>query len=159
MRTGLETPERTHYMLRGLIRGFESFNQVRIARTVRVSSGVPSTSYPCAGGVQYNLIWAKSEDIKGDWCEPRGHATHNEERDLIPESQKKGLIGVWHNGNLSQGTNTIGRGRMTQRSQLIFDKWDSVRSRTEECKNHSHTNWKVQNQFHQKAAEIRVTWV
>ena len=29
--------------------------------------------------------------------------------------------------------------RMTPRSQLIFDKLDSVRSRTEECKNHSHT--------------------
>jgi hypothetical protein len=29
--------------------------------------------------------------------------------------------------------------RMTPRSQLIFDKSDSVRSRTEEYKNHSHT--------------------
>jgi hypothetical protein len=28
---------------------------------------------------------------------------------------------------------------MTPRSQLIFDKLDSVRSRTEERKNHSHT--------------------
>jgi hypothetical protein len=28
---------------------------------------------------------------------------------------------------------------MTPRSQLIFDKSDSVRSRTEEGKNHSHT--------------------
>jgi hypothetical protein len=28
---------------------------------------------------------------------------------------------------------------MTPRSQLIFDKSDSVRSKTEECKNHSHT--------------------
>jgi hypothetical protein len=28
---------------------------------------------------------------------------------------------------------------MTPRSQLIFDKSDLVRSRTEECKNHSHT--------------------
>ena len=50
-----------------------------------------------------------------------------------------GLIGVRHNGNLPQGTNTIGMSRMTPRSQLIFDKSDSVRSRTEECKNHSHT--------------------
>ena len=40
---------------------------------------------------------------------------------------------------LSQGTNTIGMSRITPRSQLIFDKSDSVRSRTEECKNHSHT--------------------
>jgi hypothetical protein len=29
--------------------------------------------------------------------------------------------------------------RMTPQNQLIFDKSDSVRSRTEECKNHSHT--------------------
>jgi co-chaperonin GroES (HSP10) len=29
--------------------------------------------------------------------------------------------------------------RMTQQSQLIFDKSDSVCSRTEEYKNHSHT--------------------
>jgi len=29
--------------------------------------------------------------------------------------------------------------RMTPRSQLIFDKSNLVRSRTEECKNHSHT--------------------
>jgi hypothetical protein len=28
---------------------------------------------------------------------------------------------------------------MTPRSQLIFDKSDSVHSRIEECKNHSHT--------------------
>jgi hypothetical protein len=29
--------------------------------------------------------------------------------------------------------------RMTPRSQLIFDKSNLIRSRTEECKNHSHT--------------------
>jgi hypothetical protein len=29
--------------------------------------------------------------------------------------------------------------RMTSRSHLTFDKSDSVRSRTKECKNHSHT--------------------
>jgi hypothetical protein len=28
--------------------------------------------------------------------------------------------------------------RMTPRSQLIFNKSDSIRSRTKECKNHSH---------------------
>jgi hypothetical protein len=44
------------------------------------------------------------------------------------------MIGVWHNGNLPQGTNTIGMSR-----QLIFNKLDLVRSRTEECKNNSHT--------------------
>ena len=49
------------------------------------------------------------------------------------------LIGVWHNENLPQGTNTIGMSRMTPRNQLIFDKSDSVRSRIEECNNHSHT--------------------
>jgi hypothetical protein len=39
----------------------------------------------------------------------------------------------------AQGTNTIGLIRMMPRRQLIFDKSDSVRSRTEEWKNHSHT--------------------
>jgi len=38
--------------------GFERFNQVIIERSIRVSRGVPTTSYPCARGVQYNLIWA-----------------------------------------------------------------------------------------------------
>jgi hypothetical protein len=52
---------------------------------------------------------------------------------------KIGLIGVWHNRNLPQGTNTIGMSRMTPRTQLIFYKSDSIRSRTEECKNHFHT--------------------
>jgi hypothetical protein len=47
------------------------------------------------------------------------------------------LIGMWHNGNLPQDTNTIGLSRMMPRSQLIFNKSDSVRSRTEEYKNHS----------------------
>ena len=37
---------------------FEGFNQVRIERSIRVSRGDPSTSYPCASGVQDNLIWA-----------------------------------------------------------------------------------------------------
>ena len=68
----------------------------------------------------------------------RGHATQNQDRDLILEAEID-LIEVWHNGNLLQGTNTIGMSRMTPRSQIIFDKSDLVRSRTEECKNHSHT--------------------
>ena len=38
--------------------GFEGFHQVRIERSIGVSRGDPSTSYPCARGVQYNLIWA-----------------------------------------------------------------------------------------------------
>jgi hypothetical protein len=37
MRTGPETPARTHYMFRGLICGFEGFTQVMIARTIEVS--------------------------------------------------------------------------------------------------------------------------
>ena len=78
---------------------------------------------------------------QGLWCKPRDHVvtqltTNNE---IWSRKAEIGLIGVWHNGNLPQGTSTIGRSRMTPRSQLIFDKSDSVRSRTEECKNHSHT--------------------
>jgi len=49
-----------------------------------------------------------------------------------------GLIGVWHNGNPPQGTNTIGISRMMPQNQLIFDKWDSVHSRTKKYNNHSH---------------------
>ena len=40
---------------------------------------------------------------------------------------------------MPHGTNTIGMSRMTPRSQLIFDKLDSVPSKTKEYKNHSHT--------------------
>ena len=107
MQTSPKTTVRTHYMFRGLIRGFEGFTQVIIARTIRcgpaqkhqqgpitcskwsndavkdkgiergnecigfegfnqdkiartigVSRGDPSTSYPCAREVQYNIIWA-----------------------------------------------------------------------------------------------------
>jgi hypothetical protein len=39
-------------------------------------------------------------------CEPRdhvGHATHNQDWEA-----EIGLIGVWHNGNHPQGTNTTG---------------------------------------------------
>jgi len=80
--------------------------------------------------------------IKQDnWCEPRDHVVTQPTIKIEFWSRKAeiGLIGVWHNGNLPQGTNTIGLSRMTPRSQLIFDKSDSVCSRTEECKNHSHT--------------------
>jgi len=38
--------------------GFECFNQARIERSIRVSRGDLGTSYPCARGVQHNLIWA-----------------------------------------------------------------------------------------------------
>lgn len=40
MRIGLETPTRTYYIFRGLIRGFEGVNQVRIIKTIKVSRGV-----------------------------------------------------------------------------------------------------------------------
>ena len=50
------------------------------------------------------------------------------------------VVFLWFtNGNLPQSTNAIGLSKMTPRSQLIFDKSDSVRSRIEECKNHCHT--------------------
>jgi hypothetical protein len=75
------------------------------------------------------------------WCEPRDHVVTQPTIKIEIWSWKAeiGLIGVWHNGYLPQGTNTIGLSRMMPRNQLIFDKSDSVRSRTEECKNHSHT--------------------
>jgi hypothetical protein len=86
------------------------------------------------------LYWVKSfHDLW--WCEPRDPVVTQPTIKIEIWSRKTeiDLIGVWHNGNLPQGTNTIGLRRMTPRSQLIFDKSDSVRSRTEECKNHSHT--------------------
>ena len=43
MQTSPETPTRTHYMFKGLIRGFEGFNQVRIARTIGISRRDPNT--------------------------------------------------------------------------------------------------------------------
>jgi hypothetical protein len=81
----------------------------------------------------FNDLW--SECI---WWEPRDHVV-TQPTIKIEIWSEIGLIGVWHNGNLPQGTNTIGLSRMTPRSQLIFNKSDSVCSRTEECKNHSHT--------------------
>ena len=58
MQTNPKTSARTHDMFRGLIHGFEGFNQVRIARIIEVSRGDLSTSYLCAREVQYNFIWA-----------------------------------------------------------------------------------------------------
>jgi len=86
---------------------------------------------------RYDLISEPSSDT--NWCEPRdhvrGHATHNQDWQRSRKAEA-GLIGVRHNGNLFQGTNTIktdphptntnSRTRsiigMTPRSQLIFDK-------------------------------------
>ena len=65
MRINLETPTRTNYMSRGLIRGFDDFNHIRIARTIGVSKEDLDTSYPYAGGVRYNLIWVMKEKKKG----------------------------------------------------------------------------------------------
>ena len=93
-------------------------------------------------------FWAKTSYVMGfcnefeydKWCEPRDHVvTTTIKIEIWSRKAEIGLIGVWHNGNLPQGTNTIGLSRMTPRSQLIFDKSDSVRSRIEECKNHFHT--------------------
>ena len=92
----------------------------------------------------YDLVSEYSSDT--NWCEPRDHVVTQPTIKIEIWSRKAeiGLIGVWHNGNLPQGTNTIGLSSMMPRSQLIFDKLDSVRLRTEECKNHSHTfNWKI----------------
>ena len=95
------------------------------------------------------------EEIGDDivWCKPRDHMVTQPTIKIEIWSQKAeiGLIGVWHNGNQPQGTNTIGLSfRMTPRSQLIFDKSNSVRSRTEECKNHSHVKTeKFRSNYHQ----------
>jgi hypothetical protein len=37
---------------------FEGFNQIRFEGSIEVSREGPNTSYPCARGVQSNLIWA-----------------------------------------------------------------------------------------------------
>jgi hypothetical protein len=50
-----------------------------------------------------------------NWCEPRDHVVTQSTIKIEIWSRKTeiGLIGVWHNGNLPQGTNTIGLSRMT----------------------------------------------
>jgi len=92
-----------------------------------------------------------------NWYEPRDHVVTQPtiKIEIWFRKSEIGLIGAWHNGNMPHGTNTIGLSRMTPRSQLIFDKLDSVRSRTEECKNHSHTlKLKTSEVIIIKAAEI-----
>jgi hypothetical protein len=56
------------------------------------------------------------------WCEPHDHVVMQPTIKIEIWSRKVeiGLIGVWHNRNLPQGTNTIGWSRMTSWSQLIF---------------------------------------
>jgi len=87
----------------------------------------------------YDLVSEPNADT--NWCEPRDHVVMQPTIKIEIWSRKAeiDLIGVWHNGNLPQDTNTIGLSRMRPRSQLIFHKSDSVRLRTQEYKNHSHT--------------------
>ena len=70
----------------------------------------------------YDLVWEPSSDI--NWCKPRDYVVTQPTIKIEIWSRKAeiGLIGVWHNGNLPQGINTIGLSRMTPWSQLIFDK-------------------------------------
>ena len=53
-----------------------------------------------------------------DWCEPRDHVVTQPTIKIEIWSRKAeiGLIWVWHNENLPQGTNTFGMSRMTPRS-------------------------------------------
>ena len=67
-----------------------------------------------------------------------GHATHNQDWDLISESWNrfdKSDIMV----TCSNAPTLLEWSRMTSWSQLIYDKSDSIHLRTEECKNHSYT--------------------
>jgi hypothetical protein len=73
--------------------------------------------------------------------------------EIWSQKAKIGLIGVWHNGNQPQGTTTIRMSRMTPQSHLIFDKSDSVCSRTEECNNHSHVKT-----FQLEVILMRTSW-
>jgi hypothetical protein len=75
------------------------------------------------------------------WCELRDHVVTQPtiKIEIWFWKAEIGLIGVWHNRNLLQGITLLEWSRMMPQSQLIFDKSDSVRSRTEECKIHSHT--------------------
>jgi len=87
----------------------------------------------------YDLVSEPSSNTK--WCEPRDHMVMQPTIKIKIWSRKTkiGLIGVWHNGTCPKAPTLLGWSRMMPQSQLIFDMSDSVRSRTEECKNHSHT--------------------
>jgi hypothetical protein len=56
----------------------------------------------------YDLVSEPSSDT--NWCDPRDHVVRQPTIKIEIWSQKAeiGLIGVWHNGNLQQGTKTIG---------------------------------------------------
>jgi hypothetical protein len=87
----------------------------------------------------YGLDSEPGSDTK--WCEPRDHVVTQPTIKIKMWSRKTkiDLIGVWHNETCLKTPTLLGWSRMTPQSQLIFDMSDSVRSRTEECKNHSHT--------------------
>jgi hypothetical protein len=91
----------------------------------------------------YDLVLEPSSDT--NWCEPRnhGHATHNQDWNLILESRNRSNRSV------------------TPWSHLIFDKSDSIRSRTEECKkNHLHVKTeKFRSNNHQRLLKFWLPWV
>jgi hypothetical protein len=83
-----------------------------------------------------SALYASYFFTESKWCKPHDHVVTQPtiKIEIWSWEAEIAMIGVWHNGNLPQGTNTIGISR-----QLIFNKSDLVRSRTEECKNNSHT--------------------
>jgi hypothetical protein len=64
------------------------------------------------------------------WCESRDHVVTQPtiKIEIWSREAELSLIGVWHNGKVSQGTNIIGMSRMTPRNQLIFNKSNSVKT-------------------------------
>jgi len=70
----------------------------------------------------YDLVSEPSSDT--NWYEPHDHVVTQLtiKIEIWSWKAKIGLIEVWHNVNLPQGTNTIGLSRMMSWSQLIFDK-------------------------------------
>jgi hypothetical protein len=74
-----------------------------------------------------------------------GLAPHNQDWDPIPKSWNKcdSTMTQWKPFPwLHHYWNEVKWSRMTSCSQLIFDKLDSIHSRTEKYKNHSHTSFK-----------------
>jgi hypothetical protein len=65
------------------------------------------------------------------WCESRDHVVTQPTTkiEIWSREAKLSLIGVWHNGKVSQCTNIIGMSRMTPRNQLIFNKSNSVKTK------------------------------
>jgi hypothetical protein len=65
------------------------------------------------------------------WCESRDHVVTQPtiKIEIWSREAELSLIGVWHNGKVSQCTNIIGMSRMTPRNQLIFNKSNSVKTK------------------------------